>query len=260
MFSDVSHYVLYKIANAPIQRYPFPHIYVRDVFPPAFYQELREHLPPKDVFNSLKKLGRVYGEYPETRLVLPLKPHDLNAVAEPFRSFWNGVSTWLLNGTFGPLVMPAFGEFLAQRFGDVNTWQFYDEALLVQDYTTYSLGPHTDNTIKVLSFLFYLPSDDSHAHLGTSIYVPKDPNFTCEGGPHHPFEWFNRMYTMPYLPNTLFAFLKTHNSFHGVEPITDPEVRRDLLLYDIRVSSPSGPAQQPSAETPGAATPVKFSF
>lgn len=143
---------------------------------------------------------------------------------------------------------------------DVNTWQFYDEALLVQDYTTYSLGPHTDNTIKVLSFLFYLPSDDSHAHLGTSIYVPKDPNFTCQGGPHHPFEWFNRMHTMPYLPNTLFAFLKTHNSFHGVEPITDPEVRRDLLLYDIRVSSPSGPAQQPSAETPGAATPVKFSF
>lgn len=43
-----------------------------DVFPPAFYQELREHLPPKDVFNSLKKLGRVYGEYPEARLVLPL--------------------------------------------------------------------------------------------------------------------------------------------------------------------------------------------
>jgi hypothetical protein len=39
------------------------------------------------------------------------------------------------------------------------------------------------------------------------------------------------------VPNTLFAFMKTANSFHGVEPIREAGIRRDLMLYDIRLSS-----------------------
>ena len=42
---------------------------------------------------------------------------------------------------------------------------------------------------------------------------------------------------MPFLPNTMFAFVKTDHSFHGVEPIADPGVSRYLLLYDLRVKS-----------------------
>jgi hypothetical protein len=45
------------------------------------------------------------------------------------------------------------------------------------------------------------------------------------------------MLTMPYVPNALFAFMKTPNSFHGVEPIQEPQVQRDLLLYDIRAET-----------------------
>lgn len=45
------------------------------------------------------------------------------------------------------------------------------------------------------------------------------------------------MLTLPYVPNVLFAFMKTPNSFHGVEPIEEPEVQRDLLLYDIRADT-----------------------
>jgi hypothetical protein len=64
--------------------------------------------------------------------------------------------------------------------------------------------------------------------------MPRDPAFLCPGGPHHPFDKFQRMRTMPYLPNSLFAFMKTANSFHGVEPIEEPGLQRDLLLYDVR--------------------------
>jgi hypothetical protein len=110
--------------------------------------------------------------------------------------------------------------------------------LIVRDSTTYSLGPHADAARKVLSFLFYLPPDDSKAHLGTSIYVPLDLTFRCEGGPHYDFKKFRRVLTMPYVPNTLFAFMKTSNSFHGVEPIQEQGIRRDLMLYDIRLQKP----------------------
>lgn len=237
MSSNVNLDVLYKVANAPVNLYPFPHIYVRDVFPPDFYSQLRAHLPPAEVYKDLKALNRVGAGYPDTRLVMVVNPENIQALAEPIRSFWDGLASWLLGG-FGETVLAKFGQFLSRRFGDSRAMQYYDEALIVQDYTTYSLGPHTDSPAKVLSFLFYLPPDDSLAHLGTSIYVPKDPSFTCDGGPHHPFERFERMATMPYLPNSLFAFLKTPNSFHGVEPIQEKGIRRDLLLYDIKVHNP----------------------
>lgn len=261
MSSDVSLHVTYKVANAPIKPFPYPHIYLQDVFPPDFYRELRAHLPPAEAYQDLKALNRVGAGYPDTRLVMVVTPENVQALPEPSRSFWNATAQWLLGGAFGQMMTSKFAEFLEQRFGDLRQTRFYDEALLVQDYTTYSLGPHTDSPAKVLSFLFYLPPDDSLAHLGTSIYVPKDPGFTCPGGPHHGFEKFDRMATMPYLPNTLFAFLKTDNSFHGVEPIQETGVRRDLLLYDIKVANAPELRQRQSVTTGQAASPAsKLSF
>lgn len=260
MSSDVNLHVLYKVANAPISPFPFPHIYVRDVFPGDFYRELRARLPPAESFKDLKALGRVGSGYPDTRLVMPVTRENVQALAEPLRSFWDELAQWLLGG-FGQMVLAKFAQFLNQRFGDIRKMEFYDEALVVQDYTSYSLGPHTDSPQKVLSFLFYLPADDSLAHLGTSIYVPKDPGFTCPGGPHHRFEMFERMVTMPFVPNALFAFLKTPNSFHGVEPIKETNIRRDLLLYDVKVNNPPELRQQAPAATHPAASPVSnFTF
>jgi hypothetical protein len=137
---------------------------------------------------------------------------------------------------------------LAQRFGDLRKVRFNHEALIVRDSTSYALGPHTDAPAKALSFLFYLPPDASRPHLGTSIYVPRDPGFVCPGERHHDYELFARMLTLPYVPNTLFAFMKTPNSFHGVEPIQEADVQRDLLLYDIRAELARQGAPQQGAK------------
>jgi hypothetical protein len=63
---------------------------------------------------------------------------------------------------------------------------------------------------------------------------------------------------MPFAPNSLFAFFKTDNSFHGVEPVLDADTRRWLLLYDIYVRNPKPPAQPTVRSAPAAN--VKFSF
>ena len=39
---------------------------------------------------------------------------------------------------------------------------------------------------------------------------------------------------MPFRPNSMLAFVKSDNTFHGVEPVLDPDTRRWLLLYDIK--------------------------
>ena len=258
MSSAVDLHVLYQIANAPIREYPYPHILVHDVFPAAFYRELRANLPEESALKTLGALGRVTGaDYP-ARLVMPLTHETVATLPAAQCAFWANVGNWILAGGFGRMMLAKFAPYLQQRLGDLSKVDFADEVLIVRDGSTYTLGPHTDAKHKVLSFLFYLPPDDSHAHLGTSIYLPNDPKFRCEGGPHHDFSKFRRVLTMPYLPNTLFAFMKTSNSFHGVEPIREPGVRRDLMLYDIRIT----PAAL-KVEARGAAqgTPAaKFSF
>ena len=114
---------------------------------------------------------------------------------------------------------------------------FYDELLLINDTLNYKLGPHTDAPRKVMSFLFYLPKDESQIKLGTSIYVPKDLSFHCSGLSHHSHDDFINIHTNNFLPNSVFAFIKTNNSFHGLEKIVTDE-RRWVLLYDIYVRDP----------------------
>lgn len=256
MSSNADLQLHYRLVNAPVYEFPYPHIYVENVFPDDFYREIRNNLLPRETHKTLTSLKRVSDAYPDTRVVLPLTPDEVGKLEQPYRDFWQKMALMLLDGVFTQLVLQKFAQYLQPRFPDPAAVSFRHEALLVQDYTTYSLGPHTDSTAKVMSFLFYLPADDSLSHLGTSVYIPKEPGFTCPGGPHYEFEDFHRMITMPYKPNTLFAFLKTDMSFHGVEPI-EGTVRRDLLLYDIKAEKVSG--ARPAAPAPRPAG-SSFSF
>lgn len=242
MSSGADLHVLYRIGNAPVLEYPYPHILVREVFPDDFYRELRENLPGPESMHNLGDLGRVTGAGYPARSVMPLKREHVEKLPPRQREFWMGVAGWLLGDVFGQMMIRKFAPWLQERLGDLSKVRFADEALILRDHTTFSLGPHTDSPSKVLSFLFYLPPDDSMARLGTSIYTPKEPGRVCPGGPHYPHDQFRLMQTMPYLPNTLFAFMKTDDSFHGVEPIDAPDVRRDLLCYDIKRDTAQAPA------------------
>jgi hypothetical protein len=230
MSSPAEMHLLYSVANAPLRYYPFPHIFVENVFPAPFYRELIGHLPPRRHFSTLKALGRVYGDYPESRLVMQVAPETVEQLDAPYKDFWFDTGSWLLTGEFMNFMLAKFDPYIEK---DEPARAFMHEAFLVQDYSTYALLPHTDSPKKVVSALFYLPRDESLAHLGTSIYIPKDRSKTSDGTAFERREQFDLMQTMPYKPNSLFAFVRTDDSFHGVEPLTETDVRRDLLLYDI---------------------------
>jgi hypothetical protein len=279
MSSSVDLHLAYKFANAPILGFPYPHCYIRDVFPTEFYAELQRNLPDPDAMIPIERVRPVRG-YKE-RFVLEFKPEQLAVLPEPKRRFWSSLGQSMVAGQFGQLALQKFAPFIEARFKDARNMQYSSEAMLVQDVTDYELGPHTDTPKKVITMLFYLPNDESLAHLGTSIYVPKDRNFRCPGTTHHPFEAFERMTTMPFLPNSLFVFVKGDTSFHGVETVGDPGCRRWLLLFDIYAQpqltqqvpqspfqvqmrpapqvnvSPSRPAPAPAGSNPAGS---KFSF
>lgn len=237
MSSGVEEYVIYQITNSPMREYPYPHVYVDSVFPPEFYRELRRNWPTAANLVTLESTGRVpKGAYPE-RFIMPLRDDEVEKLPPDRGQFWKEFATWLLGGhRFMEALIEKFEPFVKQRFGaKLGEVGFLAESLVVRDHTNYKIGPHTDAPHRLLSLLFYCPEDDSLRHLGTSIYTPIDPAFRCQGGPHYPHKMFRKVVTMEYRPNTLFAFFKTDHSFHGVDPIRDADVLRDLLLYDIRV-------------------------
>jgi hypothetical protein len=112
--------------------------------------------------------------------------------------------------------------------------RFSATPMLLSDNGKYALGAHTDRVERVLAALFYMPHSQANPELGTSLYLPKDPNFTCPGGPHHSFDKFQRLATMPYAPNTVFCFFKTDTSFHGVEPVPGNSQQRRLLTTFLK--------------------------
>lgn len=239
----------YAVLNAPLRTHPYPHIYVPNVFPAAVYAELQRQIPHPDAMIPIEKARPVIG-YKE-RFVQDISG-PLEGLTEPQAAFWRAMARSLLGGGFRDAMIERFKPYLEQRFKGRGPVHLRDEAMLVEDITNYALGPHTDAPSKVITVLFYLPKDDSQAHMGTSIYMPKDPARRCPGGPHHRYEDFERVATMPFLPNAMFAFVKGDRSFHGVEPVTEPDVRRWLLLYDIK-ASPIVASQQVAAGAEAAA-------
>lgn len=253
MQTAVEDHVIYQVANAPLRSHPYPHFYVESVFPADFYEELRRNWPTAAQLVSLESTGRVSkGSYPE-RFIMPLKEQEIAKLSSDKRAFWSELSAWMLGSTrFFFAVMDKFEPHLRARFGsNFESANFHHEVLVVRDHSNFSLGPHTDTPRKAISVLFYCPDDERYSHLGTSIYTPVDPAFRCAGGPHHPFDQFRKMATMAFKPNALFAFVKADNSFHGVDPIRDADVLRDLILYDIQVQDAPARDGVPAHAPPG---------
>ncbi len=239
MSSAVEDHVLSRIMAAPIKRLPSPHFFVENVFPEDYYRDLLANMPDDDTFTCLGDTGRVpKGAYRERFVFLPTKDH-IGALSNGKREFWRDLGEWLYGERFFHSMLSKFAQSAATRFADkLDKIKLTPEVLVVRDRTNYSIGPHTDAPHRFLSMLFYLPSDAGREHLGTSLYMPLDRSFTCEGGPHYDFDKFVKVDTMPYRPNSLFCFLRTDTSFHGVEPIEDADIVRDLILYDIRIANP----------------------
>src|SRR6478672_4392730 len=132
MSSDVELYAAYKVANAPLNMFPYPHFYVEDIFPEDFYATLQSMLPTPSDMRPIAEVRPVKGD--KERFVLDLGSEQLSALPQGKQRFWNDVRKWLIAGRFSSAVAGKFGQQLKERFGSQPA-EFYDEALLVQDIT-----------------------------------------------------------------------------------------------------------------------------
>ena len=244
--SDAESHVMYQVGNARVRPFPYPHVFIKDVFPADYFANLQRHLPPDGEYQPIAEGGRVARAdgstealYPE-RFIINFQSEHFQEMNSESLAVWSELGEWLLSADLRLFILSKFENLLHQRFGDsLETITFHSSAQLFRDFTNYSLGPHADHPSKVIVLLFYLPAAPDTEHLGTAIYLPHKPGTHADTGEHFSRDDFSLLATMPYRPNCATGFFKTPNAFHGVERVAGPAERRDLLQFNITYRDPA---------------------
>jgi hypothetical protein len=214
-----------RLRTARVVLDPFPHYCLERVFPDDYYQDLIRNLPASDVYENLYEVTDLKLDHFRHRDQRDLNDGWTNRLPPDLKPFWDSFNDWFLGPQFAHAVLESFSS---QR----SSWpEVSVESQFIRHRPGYFLGPHSDLYTKLVVLLIYLAPDDSAAHLGTSLYRPKDPSFTCHDSKHYAFEDFIRVKTAPYRPNSLLAFMRSDVSFHGLEPLST--AGRDVIQYVI---------------------------
>ena len=225
-----------RLRSAELEWRPFPHYYIENVFPDDYYRSLLKHLPGIDAYENLFEITDLKLDHFRHRDQRNLNDDDWTSqLPDNLRQFWENFNRWFLGRELADAVLDSFAEAMRVRFGPKDWWpEASVESQLIRHRAGYFLGPHSDLYTKLIVLLIYLPADNSGAHLGTSLYRPKDPDFTCGNSTHYAFEDFIKVKTAPYKANSMLAFMRSDVSFHGVAPLLDNDLgdgARDLIQY-----------------------------
>lgn len=209
--SSVVNHFIRSIEFGAASKFPYKHVYIQNVFPWDYYDLLVFNLPKDEAYTDRRFDNR-----------------GICNVAELETQFWRDLTKWMASKEVFDAVRGKFSNVIAEMFPGKR--DFSVDIRLVRDSSSYKINPHTDIKSKAVSLLIYLPYSRDVAQYGTSIYIAKDQR-KCDGSTRHEFEDFSKVYTAPFLPNSMLGFARTDTSFHGVEPIGS--VTRDVLLYNI---------------------------
>lgn len=214
-----------NIRNSVMVHTPFTHAITYGLLSTADYGRVLENLPPPEALppiNTVRKMGTKF----EQRRALDFKPAELAKLDEPYRTFWERVAAVFLSRELRHLLLTKF-EFR-------DTGQEQSEALLLCDSNGFEIKPHTDSPRKLVTCLYYLAADTSQDHLGTTLYEPRDPEFSDAVSTQLDYDLFRPVAEARYLPNTMVSFKRSDKSFHGRPPVTKTGNRpRWVLVFDV---------------------------
>ena len=225
--------IINSVNKSKIENYPFPHLYIRNFFEKSFYNNLILSIPKKEHFIQLNKTQNVNSNYPDERYVFDITPDTFNSFNAEQKNVFREIVNILMSKDFFLTVVSKFLKVLVP----INPEEINIRLTLVKDFTNYNLGAHTDSTQKFMTFLFYLPDDDSNKYIGTTLYKMKEDSdlkisynehFSAEDTKKH----FKQIKLAEYYPNSVLVFPRSNTSYHGVNPIDIDSKARNLLLLN----------------------------
>jgi hypothetical protein len=239
MDATVRQHFYAAIERAELLDAPFPHLSATDVFPAEYYQRLLASLPLLEEYTQ-------YSQKYSARYALDITSDTVKNLKEA--DFWMNFERWLNSEELLNAMFRKFGDRMKSCFelrkkliNEATTPDggvvVSSQSLLCRDFANFALEPHTDAATKLVVGIFYLPKDDTFVEFGTSLYSPKDPIVRDFYSKRFGRDAFDLVKTFENRPNSFAAFLKTDNSFHGVEDRPHSNAGRDVMFWIPRIGT-----------------------
>lgn len=208
-----------RIGASPVEHDPCDHVRLERIFDADTLRQLIENLPDEDQYEEQIHKDALLPDGRYARLRFELTETNIAKLPEPKRSFWQAV----LDDVRSPQIERAYKEkfraALTQRFGrDAMEVRTVQRPVLFRDIAGYKISVHADNLDKVITSQIYLPRDDTQAHLGTSFHRRRADRS------------FETVRTLPFLPNSGYAFPVTTQSWHSVAQMRESDGARNSLM------------------------------
>jgi hypothetical protein len=206
-----------KVNATPLDRDPFCHIYLEEIFPAELYPMIIANLPPRESYTpfNLRRYARSNGE--STRDMFYLTRQEMAKVPLEVAAIWRPIVRALTHRDFKQALFAKLAPDLAERFEipehQVNAIECDYDVVLLRDTEDYRIKPHPDGANRIVTLQFYLPPDDANIDLGTSLYRAERGLFGRRS--------FTEVKRMPFKANSAYAFVVSDTrklkSWHGRE-------------------------------------------
>jgi hypothetical protein len=213
---------------------PFPHIFIRDLFPQDFYARMIDMLPPTEVYEAfaIEKYSTGDGESVRKRCLVGNE--QLDQLSPEQRELWFDVRAALGSPDFKNAIYQKLGPGLSYRFGcgpdAVADLPGYALPELYRETAAYRIKPHPDTRKKVVTMQISLARDESQVNLGTEFYSRSLRPSTWLREP----KGFEITKVMQFLPNAAYAFVVLNKlalkSWHGRTTLESTSGVRNSIL------------------------------
>ncbi len=236
--------IVARIEAAEVDPDPCQHFYMQDMFPPHVYRELLARLPKDDVLDPIEHPDAVAPDGRVTRYLLDLTPDSLQRIDPDDRDFWFAMVELFTAPAIARAICAKYAPTMRDRFGDTMP-ELVCVPIMYRDFVGYRIGIHPDAATKVATMQFYLPEDESQAHLGTVFHRRKG-------------EQFERIGAHPFLPNSAHSFVRTEESWHSVDELGPQEKRRNTIALTFYIKGQEYRSEPRQAATSAVPASPKF--
>jgi len=220
-------HVLNSVTRAEVERDPFAHFRLEDIFPPDLYKTLIANFPDPNLYHEIRHKDALRPDGSSTRKMFEFYDDEFAKLDEKSSALWSSIADVLHAKELQELIFKKFAPEIEQRVqSESKQLQLrrnedgeligFPRPALYHDAAGYKITPHPDTPLKIVTMQFYLPADDSQKELGTSLFRMKsklERTMSPWSGK------FTAVKKFPFLPNTGYAFAVSQNSWHGRETV-----------------------------------------
>lgn len=236
MNDDDKNHILSNLTEKNLTIEPFTYFIFNNFFSNDYYQKLLLMKPLDEQYKDTdpNRTSNKFALNYRRRFNLV---SDLNYLDDERKKFWREFTAFFISPKFLSNLFKLCEKSLIERYkiNNLNKLNVEVRIELIRDTGGYMIAPHTDSPKKIFTILMYIPDNNNFLELGTSLFIPKEKNFTSEKATQYDFKFFDEIKKMPFKKNFTFGFLKSEKSFHGRHPI-DKEFKghRDWINFSIQ--------------------------